>query len=95
MIIVAGHLVVAPGEREAYLAGCRAVVEQARRTPGCLDFSLSADLVDPGRIDVLERWQSREAVEAFRGSGPSGEQAAALLTASVAEYDVVGERRLA
>ena len=94
MIIIAGHLVVAPGEREAYLAGCRAVVEQARRTPGCLDFTLSADLLDPGRIAVLERWESREAVEAFRGSGPSGEQAAALLSASVVEYDVVGERRL-
>lgn len=94
MIIVAGHLVVDPEQRESYLAGCVSVVEQARRAPGCLDFSISADLVDPGRIDILERWESQAAVEAFRGSGPSGEQGAAMLAASVAEYDVADIRLL-
>lgn len=94
MVIVAGHLVVDPAQREAYLAGCVSVVEQARRAPGCLDFSLSADLVDPGRIAVLERWESQSDVEAFRGSGPDQEQAAVVLSGSVAEYDVTGDRLL-
>ena len=31
MIIVAGHIVVDPAQREAYLADCVSVVEQARR----------------------------------------------------------------
>ena len=69
MVIVAGHLMVAPDERERYLASCVAVVELARGTPGCLDFAISADLIDPGRINILERWESRSAVEAFRGAG--------------------------
>lgn len=94
VVIVAGHLLVDPGERASYLAGCRDVVEQARRAPGCLDFALSPDVVDPGRINVLERWESQAAVEAFRGSGPSAEQSAALLGASVAEYDVADVRLL-
>ena len=94
MVIVAGHLMVDPQEREAYLMGCVAVVEQARAAPGCLDFSLSADLLDPTRIDVLERWESVEAVEAFRGSGPDDEQSAAILDASVVEYEVVSSRSL-
>ncbi|HZH18590.1 MAG TPA: antibiotic biosynthesis monooxygenase family protein [Geodermatophilus sp.] len=94
MVIVAGHLMVDPGEREAYLAGCVAVVEAARRAPGCLDFAITADLVDPGRIVVYERWETQAAVEAFRGSGPSDEQGAAMLSASVAEYDVAGVRSL-
>jgi quinol monooxygenase YgiN len=94
MIIVAGHLVVDPERRDSYLAGCVSVVEQARRAAGCLDFTISADLVDPGRVDVFERWESREAVEAFRGSGPSDEQSAAMLSASVAEYDVADMRSL-
>ena len=94
MVIVAGHIVVEPDERAAYLAGCVAVVEQARRAPGCLDFSIAGDLVDPGRIDIFERWESQAAVEAFRGGGVSEEQGAAMLSASVAEYDVVGERWL-
>jgi quinol monooxygenase YgiN len=94
MVIVAGHIVVDPQERDSYLSGCVEVVRQARRAAGCLDFALSADLVDPGRVNIFERWESRAAVEAFRGSGPSDEQGAAIRAASVAEYDVEGERSL-
>ena len=94
MVIVAGHIVVDPEQRDDYLSGCVEVVRQARRAPGCLDFSLSADLLEPGRINILERWESQAAVEAFRGSGPSDEQGAAVLAAAVAEYDVGDERSL-
>jgi quinol monooxygenase YgiN len=93
-MIVAGHVVVDPGQRDDYLSGCVEVVRHARRDPGCLDFSLSADLLEPGRINILERWESQAAVEAFRGSGPSDEQGAAVLAAAVAEYDVGDERSL-
>lgn len=94
MVIVAGHIVVNPEERDDYLAGCVDVVRQARRAPGCLDFALSADLLEPGRVNIFERWESAAAVEAFRGSGPSDEQGAAIRTASVAEYDISDERSL-
>lgn len=94
MVIVAGHLLVAADRRAAYLEDCVAVVEQARAAPGCLDFSITADLLDPGRINVYERWESQADVEAFRGSGPSGDQQDAMLGASVAEYDVADVRSL-
>jgi quinol monooxygenase YgiN len=94
MVIVAGHITVEPGQREDYLAGCVAVVEQARAAAGCLDFAIAADLVDPGRINIFERWESQAAVDAFRGSGPSDDQGAAIRSASVAEYDVAGVRPL-
>jgi quinol monooxygenase YgiN len=94
VIIVAGHVVVDPAERDDYLSGFVEVVRQARQTPGCLDFSLSADLIEPGRINVFERWESQAALEAFRGSGPSDEQGAAIVSAEVAEYDVTSERNL-
>ncbi|MEV0408727.1 antibiotic biosynthesis monooxygenase [Actinoallomurus sp. NPDC050550] len=70
------------------------VVEQARRATGCLDFAITADLVDADRINIFERWESRAAVEAFRGSGPTDEQSAAILAASVAEYDAAEVRSL-
>lgn len=94
MVIVAGQLFVDPGRRDHYLAGCVDVVTQARSAPGCLDFSITADLLDPGRINVFERWASRAAVETFRGSGPGDDQVAELLGASVAEYDVADVRML-
>jgi quinol monooxygenase YgiN len=92
MVIVAGHITVEPQQREAYLAGCVSVVEQARGTAGCLDFAITADLIDPGRVNIFERWASQAAVDAFRGSGPSDEQGAAMRSASVAEYDIAAVR---
>jgi quinol monooxygenase YgiN len=94
MVIVAGHVVVDPQQREAYLAGCVGVVELARRPAGCLDFVIAADLVDAGRVNIFERWESQAAVEAFRGSGPDDEQRPAMLAASVAEYDIAEMRSL-
>ena len=90
MIIVAGALFVAPDGRDAYLEGCVAVVEAARGAPGCLDFALSADLLDAGRINVFERWESEEDLHRFRGSGPDAGQMAALLDVDVGEYEVAG-----
>lgn len=92
MVIVAGHIVVEPRLRDAYLGSCAEVVDRARATAGCLDFAISADLTEPGRINIFERWESRAAVEAFRAGGPSTEQSAAMLSGSVAEYDVAEAR---
>jgi quinol monooxygenase YgiN len=94
LVIVAGYIRVEPLLRDSYLAECKDVVRQARQTPGCLDYAISADLLDPRRVDVFERWESRAAVDAFRGSGPSDEQQGAIISASVSEYDVGGQRHL-
>ena len=94
MLIVAGHITVAPEARESYLAGCATVVEQGRAAAGCLDFSIAADLLDSSRINIFERWESQAAVEAFRSSGPSDDQSAAMLSASVSEYDIADVRSL-
>ncbi|MGH8876810.1 MAG: putative quinol monooxygenase [Stackebrandtia sp.] len=94
MVIVAGHLIVDAEQRAEYLAGCASVVEQARRAPGCLDFSIAADLVDDRRINIFERWETQAEVEAFRGDGTGDDQTAMIRGASVAEYDVSGVRSL-
>ncbi|GGK54360.1 antibiotic biosynthesis monooxygenase [Planomonospora parontospora subsp. parontospora] len=90
MIIISGRLVVDPDDRDAYLQDCAGAVEQARAASGCLDFVLGADLVDAGRINVYERWESEEALEAFRGSGPEEEQTVAIRDAEVLRYHVSG-----
>ena len=43
-----------------------AMVERARRQDGCLDVSISADTVDPERINVFELWRDRQALDAWR-----------------------------
>ncbi|MGZ6778972.1 MAG: putative quinol monooxygenase [Mycobacterium sp.] len=94
MVIVAGHLIVNPQRRDDYLAGGASVVDQARTAAGCLDFAISADLLDSTRINVFERWDSQESVQAFRGSGPGGEQAGMIVSAAVSEFDILVERGL-
>ncbi len=93
-LIVAGHLIVEPTQREEYLRGCVEVINLARVTDGCMDFSLSADLVDLRRINIFERWESRAAVEAFRGDGPSDDQTATIVNAEVSEYEIGSVERL-
>jgi quinol monooxygenase YgiN len=94
MVIVAGHITVEPQQRASYLEGCVSVVEQARIALGCLDFAITADLIDPRRINLFERWESQAAVDVFRSSGPSNEQRVAMLSVSVSEYDIAEVRTL-
>jgi len=93
MIIVAGALTVDPHGRDAYLEGCASVVAAARKAQGCLDFALSPDLLNQGRINVYERWDSEEDLHRFRGSGPDDGQRAALLNVQVNEWAVVERPR--
>jgi quinol monooxygenase YgiN len=94
MVIVAGFIVVDPSRRCSYLATCNEVITQARRAPGCLDFAISADPIEAGRVNIVERWESQAAVDAFRGSGPDHEQQDAIVCGCVCEYDVTAQRRL-
>jgi hypothetical protein len=55
------------------------VVEKARRADGCLDFAITADLLDPGRVNLC---------------APRNKQGAAMLSVSVAEYDIADVRPL-
>ncbi|MET9336568.1 antibiotic biosynthesis monooxygenase family protein [Nonomuraea sp. NPDC003804] len=88
MVIISGKLYVAADARDAYLADCREVMEQARSAPGCFDFALSPDLLEPDRINVYERWETDEDLERFRGEGPSGAQTAQIRAAKVSRYRI-------
>ena len=92
MVVTAGRTIVEPQQPEPYLAGRMTVVEQARERAGCLDIASTAYPLDPSRVNDLERWESQAAAEAFGGSSPSGKQAAAMLSASVAEHDIADVR---
>ena len=94
MVIVAGHITVEPQQRESYLAGCVSVVERTRGAAGCLDFAITAVPIDPGRVNIFERWESQAALNTARGNAPGFEQAEAMLSVSVADYDVADVRPL-
>ncbi len=72
------------------MAGCEGIVEQARSAAGCLDFALSADTVEPDRVNVFERWESDATLMAFREGGPSPDLPE-LRQAQVAKYRISSE----
>ena len=88
MLIIAGRVTVDPAARDAYVAGCVPVVEAARHAPGCLEFSITADTVDPAAVLVYERWEDEGPLLAFRGAGPSPEQEAAIRSMDVRRYEI-------
>jgi quinol monooxygenase YgiN len=64
MLIISGRLFVKPGTRDRFL-GCREPsLCMARRAPGCLDFSVSADIIEPDRANVYEAWTDAQSLEA-------------------------------
>lgn len=87
MLVIAGQLNVDPKDRESYVAACAEVVEQARSAEGCLDFAITGDSLDDGRVNIFERWESDETLHAFRDGG-SGPDLPPIRESSVAKYRI-------
>jgi quinol monooxygenase YgiN len=66
MWIIAGYEIVDAADRDAYVDAHAELVRHAREAPGCLDVAITADPVDPRRIYSYERWESWDAIEAWR-----------------------------
>lgn len=89
MIIVAGSLIAHPGQREALIAKSKQAIAAARKVKGCLAFVVAADPIDADRVVVFERWESRDALEAFRGEGPDSDIDFEIAAFDVKEYEVI------
>lgn len=66
MIIIAGHFRVPVDRRQAFVDAHADLVTRARRFPGCLDLAVTADSVDPARVNNMEMWRSEEDLQAWR-----------------------------
>ncbi|MET7394887.1 putative quinol monooxygenase [Dactylosporangium sp. NPDC005572] len=58
MLIVAGTGYVDPDHRDALLASLAPSLRHTRTTPGCLDYVVAADPIEPDRVNIYERWES-------------------------------------
>ncbi len=67
-VVVVGAFTARPGlEREAEEA-FRALLEPTHAEDGCILYALHRGADDPRRLAFIERWASREALEAHLGS---------------------------
>lgn len=88
MIIVSGRIYVSSGRREAFLASSSSAMVAARHAPGCRDFVVAADPIEPNRVNVYEEWDSESELEAFRGAGPGPELTRVIERTEVSRHRV-------
>jgi len=69
VVIVAGKVYVTPEHREEHLASLTDLIGRARAAPGCLDLVIAADPLEPGRVNIMEQWESEEHLAEWASGG--------------------------
>lgn len=88
MLIVSGRIYVRAGARQKFVESSAEAVVAARTFPGCRDFVVAADPIEPDRVNVYEEWDSEEALLSFRGSGPDADLSSSIVRAKVMRHVV-------
>lgn len=73
MIIIVGHERVDAGKRDSVVDAHRDLVARAREFDGCLHVAITADSIDPERINSVEVWRDAEVMERWRGQANAPE----------------------
>ncbi len=66
MIIIAGHELVDAEQRDTFVAAFRDLITRARDFDGCIHVAITADSVDPERVNVIEVWRDADAMNEWR-----------------------------
>ena len=87
MIIIAGHELVDEAERDRCVAAYREMLGRAREADGCIDVAITADPLDPRRINNLEVWRDRDALDAWRARADAPDTGVEPFELRVYRYD--------
>jgi quinol monooxygenase YgiN len=63
-VVVVGSFKAKPGKEVEALEAFKAVVEPTHREEGCILYALNQGTDDPRRLAFVERWTSRELLDA-------------------------------
>ena len=94
VIIVSGTFEVDPAQRDSFLAERHERMRTSRAEAGCLEYTFSADPLDPGRVLLFERWEGQAELDAHLAGPPGPATSVAATEYSITLYDVTGERPL-
>jgi quinol monooxygenase YgiN len=65
MIAIIGHIDVDPADRDRVVATTAELQRSTQESePGCVVYTIAADPSDPGRIRIVELWESAETLDA-------------------------------
>jgi quinol monooxygenase YgiN len=66
MIIIAGYELVNAANRNKHVDAFRDLVARAREFDGCVHIAITADSLDPERINTVEIWRDAETLDRWR-----------------------------
>ena len=85
MIIIEGTVHIPEGGLEVARPAMEAMIHASRAEDGCHEYSYSVDLLDPTRIWINERWESRAALGEHAKSAHMGDWRIAAAEIGVTE----------
>ena len=88
MIIIAGSISIDPDRVDAMLEAIVPLMHGTHAEDGCIDYVLSADPVEAGKIRIFEKWASDEALDAHKTAPHMGEFQKGLKTMGVTGMSV-------
>ncbi|MBN8995544.1 MAG: antibiotic biosynthesis monooxygenase [Rhizobiales bacterium] len=69
MILVIGHVKIAPANVAAVRPTLQTMIATTRQEKGCILYAFAEDVSEPGVLRIVERWESWEALAAH-GKAP-------------------------
>ena len=96
MIYVVATTQVKPDQREAFIKGAKECIATTRKEKGCLSYDSHTSINDPNLFVVVERWESREDLNAH-GKAPHMKTWRALsapLKASPTEIEIISDAKV-
>ena len=67
-VVVVGSFTARPGKEAEAAEAFKALVEPTHREDGCILYALHRGVEDPRRLAFIERWASRETLDAHLAS---------------------------
>jgi quinol monooxygenase YgiN len=64
MIVIAGHVLLDSAKRDPAITAAREMMVETRKEKGCISYTFSADLDEPGRFQIFEEWEDDGALTA-------------------------------
>ena len=94
MIYVVATSQVKPESRDAFIKGAKECIAATRKEKGCISYESHTSIHDPNLVVVVERWETREDLNAH-GRGTAYEGLARIFRAAegVADRDRDHQRR--
>ncbi len=62
MLVVAGKIQIDPANSDAAIGAALEVMKETHKESGCISYTFSRDLAEPGGFLIFEEWESEEAL---------------------------------